>query len=63
MKHTSSAGRRAAVRCDLCGGAATVTVENDQVRDKRMRRKHYYNVIQVCDKCRGAWLKMMGRKE
>lgn len=51
------------MRCDLCGGVATVTVENDMVRDKRMRRKHYYNVLQVCDKCRWTWLKMMGRKE
>ena len=44
-------------KCDVCGrGDRTIYfVENDKVRDGRMRRAHYYNVMHVCEDCYHEW--------
>ena len=47
----------AMTKCDVCWGAdrPMYFLENDRVRDKRLRRKYQYNVLCICDKCYREW--------
>lgn len=48
------------MKCEVCGRQCeAVAFENDQVRDKRMKRRYYYNVVHVCENCYREWQKKM----
>ena len=44
------------MKCDLCDHYGEVTlVEDDTVRDKRMKRKFHYTSMHLCDACLKEW--------